>query len=77
MSKYVHIFYDKLNQTQRFVLGGPDDCLACIERKLKDCGILFTNSKFLGKYEPLANYKDHTYNYAKKWVWLKTIDLTK
>lgn len=77
MEKYVHIFYDKLNQTQRFVLAGPNDCLAGIERELKDCKVLFTNSKFLGKYAPLTNYKDQTYKYAKKWRWLITIDLTK
>lgn len=76
MDKYVHIFYNKLTKTQRFVLGGPNDCLAGIERELKDAEVPFTNSQFLGKYEPLKDFKGQTYKYAKDWKWLLTIDLT-
>lgn len=76
MEKYVHIFYNKQNKTQRFVLAGPNDCLAGIERELKDADVPFTNSQFLGKYEPLKNFKDQTYKYAKSWRWLGTVDLT-
>lgn len=76
MNKYVHIFYNKLNQTQRFVLAGPNDCLAGIERELKEADVPFTNSQFLGKYEPLKDFKGQTYKYAKGWRWLLTIDLT-
>ena len=77
MDKYVHIFYDKLNQTQRFVLAGSNDCLAGIERKLNKMNISYTGQKFIGKYEPLKDFKDNTYKNAKKWKWLYTIDLTR
>ncbi|MBR5304876.1 MAG: hypothetical protein IKU37_08650 [Candidatus Gastranaerophilales bacterium] len=76
MEKYVHIFYDKQRRTQRFVLSGAEDCLAKIEEELKDADVPFTNSKWVGKYEPLKDFKSQTHKYAKDWRWLGTVDLT-
>ena len=75
MEKYVEIYYDKVNQTQRFVLAGANDCTSSINRKLTEMKIPFTNNKFIGKYEPLKDFKNKTYKYAKKWRWLSTIHL--
>lgn len=76
MRKYVEIYYDKVNKTQRFIIAGEDDCTAVINEKLRKIGISFTNSKFIGRYTPLYDYKNKTYKYATKWQWLYTIDLT-
>ena len=75
MEKYVRIYYNKKNQTQRFVLSGADDCTAKVDRELTEANVVFTNSQFLGKYEPLKDFKSQTYKYAKKWQWLTTIHL--
>ena len=77
MSTYVNIYYNKKEKTQRFVLVPGDYCTAKVNDILTSMNIKFTNSKFAGKYEPLTNYMQDTYQYAKKWVWLETIDLTK
>lgn len=76
MDKYVNVIYDKKNKTQRFVLCGPKDCTAKIVKELAKRKIYFDSIKFMGKYEPLTNYMQDTYQYAKKWVWLQTIDLS-
>lgn len=77
MIEYVEIYYDKNNQTQRFVLVEAGLCTATVEEKLLKMKIPFTGHKFLGKYEPLKDFKNQTYKYAKKWRWLNTINLTK
>ena len=77
MEKYVEIYYDKTNKTQRFILVCAKDCTATIDKKLKERNIPFTNSKFVGRYEPLKEFKKETFKYAEKWQWLNTIDLTK
>lgn len=76
MIKYVEIYYDKTNKTQRFVLARPNDCTSTIQRKLDEHKINYTHHKFIGRYKPLEDFKSQTYKYAQKWQWLNTIDLT-
>lgn len=76
IDKYVHIYYNKPAKTQRFVLANGDVCTATIEKTLSRMHIPFTGQNFVGKYEPLKDYKSKTYKYAQKWQWLSTIDLS-
>lgn len=75
-TKYVEIYYNKTNKTQRLVLVGPNDCTSTINKKLNERHISYTGNKFVGRYQPLKDYKSETYKYAQKWQWLPTIDLT-
>ena len=77
MTNYVRIYYNKPDKTQRFVITNFYDCDASVAEKLKERKIPFTNHKWIGRYQPLENYKSKTYKYAQKWQWLNTVDLTK
>ena len=74
--KYVEIYYNKTNKTQRFVLVKPTDCTSTVEKELDARNISYTNNKFIGRYQPLKDYKSQTYKYAQNWQWLPTVDLT-
>lgn len=77
MDKYVNIYYNKLDKTQRFVLVPGHMCANKANAILTLMNIEFTNFNFIGKYEPTIDFVNKTYKYAKKWRWLNTIDLTK
>lgn len=79
-NKYIEIYFDKANGTQRMVLSKAEDVTATVERKLKNMNIPFSSSRYLGKYDPSENYKEKTFKffkYSRKYTWLDTIDLTK
>lgn len=75
---YVEILYDKNNKTQRFVLIDGNTCWARVEKTLKEHNVPFTHHLFAGgqiPHMPKTNFKEKTYKYAQKWIWLSTIDL--
>ena len=76
MKKYIHIYYNEVDKTQRFVLTNGKACTATINHSLNKARISFTNHLFLGEYKSLIDYKSKTYKYAQKWQWLSTIDFS-